>query len=63
MKGKTLLIAQGARPLEADTYGIITRSVYDLSIAKAIKLISTKQADYYLYGSKSIRYYLSKTPK
>ena len=62
MEGKTLLTSQGSKPIDTSKFDITRRAVYDLSIAKAVELIANKQADYYLYGSNSIRYYLKNNP-
>lgn len=62
MKGKTLLIAQGARPIDGKKHGILMRAAYDLSLEKAIELIANKQVDFYLYSENAINYILSKNP-
>ena len=62
MKGKTLLIAQGARPINGEEYGVFMRAAYDLSLEQAVELIANKQVDFYLYSENSINYFLSKHP-
>lgn len=62
MKGKTLLIAQGARPIDGEKYGIFMRAGYDLSLEQVIELISKKQVDFYFYNEDNINYFLAKNP-
>lgn len=62
MKGKTLLIAQGARPIDGEKHGIFMRAAYDLSLDQAVELIANKQVDFYLYSENAINYFLSKNP-
>lgn len=62
MRGKTLLISQGANYDKKELEGIHIRYVYDLSIGKAIELISLEQADFYAYNEDVMLYYLSKYP-
>ncbi|WP_286269267.1 substrate-binding periplasmic protein [Thalassotalea hakodatensis] len=62
MRGKTLLISQGANYDKKDLKGVYIRYVYDLSIGKAIELISSEQADFYAYNEDVMLYYLSKYP-
>lgn len=62
MKGKILLIAQGARPIEAEKHGIIIRAAYDLSLEQVMELIANKQVDFYLYNENNVNYFLSKNP-
>lgn len=62
MKGKTLLIAHGAKPIDGEKYGVFMRSGYDLSIAQVVELISKKQVDFYFYNEDAIHYYLALHP-
>ncbi|MDO6428289.1 transporter substrate-binding domain-containing protein [Thalassotalea sp. 1_MG-2023] len=62
MRGKTILISQGANYDKKELEGVYIRYVYDLSIGKAIELISLEQADFYAYNEDVMLYYLSKYP-
>ncbi|MDO6447076.1 transporter substrate-binding domain-containing protein [Colwellia sp. 1_MG-2023] len=62
MKGKTLLIAHGAKPIDGEKYGVFMRSGYDLSLAQVVDLISKKQVDFYFYNEDNINYFLAQNP-
>ncbi len=62
MRGKTLLFSKGSQPIKGEEYGIIMRRVHELSIEKAVKVIANKQADFYIYGENTLKYFPTMTP-
>lgn len=58
MSGKILLSAIGANNFDAKQQGILIREAYDLSLNTALKLLSAKKVDFYLYNKDSAKYFL-----
>jgi len=62
MSGHVLLTAIGANNFDAKQKGILLREANDLSLRTAIKLLSEKKVDFYLYNKDSIKYFLKTEP-
>ncbi|TPH18555.1 substrate-binding periplasmic protein [Litorilituus lipolyticus] len=62
MSGKVLLTAIGANNFDARQTGILVREAYDLSLSTAVKLLSEKKVDFYLYNKDSVKYFLKAEP-
>ncbi|WP_286235300.1 substrate-binding periplasmic protein [Thalassotalea sediminis] len=62
MQGHTVLMAQGANYDNKNYQNVTLRFVYDLSLKKAIDLISIGQADFYSYSADVIQYHLKTHP-
>ncbi|WP_415885319.1 substrate-binding periplasmic protein [Neptuniibacter sp. QD37_6] len=62
MRGHSMLAANGNPTFGAASHEITIRVIENLDLPRALEMLEQERADYYLYQSNTIRYYLKKYP-
>lgn len=63
MHSMTLLIANGGPHYGAKDLGVIIKEIEDMDLPKAIYMLNKRRADFYIYNSNTIHYYLKRHPE